>query len=167
VGDAFELIWPTGDVDEDVVGGLVSEAPPGGAHPTDTLAPSETTAASEPITVLLRPVTPPPEEVEPLATGPVPENVVLAVQRAIAALGSDAAVVTERTPLVDEPAPVVDEPAAASRLAERSTWSDVAASGKPASSEPAGDPPTNRAPSGSTEQRRSALKRLISGLRRR
>jgi hypothetical protein len=160
VGDAFELIWPTGDVDEDPVGGLVSEAPFGGAQPTGTLSPSETTAAPEPITVLLRPVTPPPEAEEPLTTGPVPDSVVLAVQRAIAALGIDAAVAAE-------PAPLVDEPAAASRLAEGSTGSDVAASGGPASSETAGDPPTNRAPSGSTEQRRSALKRLISGLRRR
>jgi hypothetical protein len=167
VGDAFELIWPTGDVDEDPVGGLVSEAPFGGAQPTGTLSPSETTAAPEPITVLLRPVTPPPEAEEPLTTGPVPDSVVLAVQRAIAALGIDAAVAAEPAPLVDEPAPLVDEPAAASRLAEGSTGSDVAASGGPASSETAGDPPTNRAPSGSTEQRRSALKRLISGLRRR
>jgi hypothetical protein len=42
----------------------------------------------------------------------------------------------------------------------------VSASGNPAPSATACDPATMRSPSGPTDERRSALKRLINGLRR-
>jgi hypothetical protein len=98
-GDAFELIWPTGEVDDQIIDGPLSEEP-------------------EPITVVLRPVAPPTEAAEPSSAAPVADDVVLAVRRAIAALESESAGAEEKTP------------------------------------------------SAPTEERRSALKRLISGLRR-
>ena len=141
VGDEFELIWPTGEVDDHLIDdhlidGPLAEDRPQGVLPSDTPPPSETSPSSETsppgetsppsdaarsavaITVLLPPVAPPTEGAEPSSTAPVADDVVLAVRRAIAALESESAG-------AEEPAP----------------------------SEP-------------TDERRSALKRLIGGLRR-
>lgn len=134
-GDAFELIWPTGEVDDHIIDGPLPDE-----------------LSVEPITVVLRPVAPPTEVAEPSSTAPVGDDVVLAVRRAIAALESESAG-------AEEPAPPRPLPGATS-------GSDVAAPGNPAPSATPGDPSTTRSPSEPTEERRSALKRLISGLRR-
>lgn len=156
-GGAFELIWPTGEVDDHIIDGPLPEEPTHGAHPSDATPsdatrPSDPVSSVEPITVVLRPVAPPTEVAEPSSTAPVADDVVLAVRRAIAALESESAEAEESAPPRRLPGPT--------------SGSDVAASGNPAPSATPGDPSTRRSPSEPTDERRSALKRLISGLRR-
>lgn len=119
VADAFELIWPTGEIDEQFLGGPLSEMPQPGADHADRRESG-------------------PED------GPVSDDVVLAIQRTIAAIGSGPA--------------VLEAPPLAPRLPDRAV---VAAS---ASAIAAGRTalPSRVEP---TDDRRSALRRLISGLR--
>jgi hypothetical protein len=121
VADAFELIWPTGEIDEQFLGGPLSEMPEPGAERTDQREPG-------------------PEN------GQVSDDVVLAIQRTIAAIGSDQAVLTT--------------PPSMPRLPDRTT----AAATKFAPDAGRTTVPSRVAP---TADRRSALTRLISGLRRR
>lgn len=156
VTDAFELIWPTGEIDEQFLGGSLSEMPPPGEPYTDASPAIDASPAYAPMTVRLRPLTAPPEAGEWPGPARVSEDVVLAIQRAIAAVGSDLT--------------LVDEPCASLRSAERSTGSVAAATRTPASGALEGDRVAPCSPadlSDPTDVRRSALKRLINGLRRR
>ena len=116
VGDAFELIWPTGEVDEELLGDPLSEEPATGRAPQRHAPSSGASPSPEPITVPLTPVTPPSRSRGASGrTRPVPDDVVLAVQRAIAAIGPEEA--------------KVDEPSPAPRLPDPSTGSDQVAVG--------------------------------------
>ena len=82
VADAFELIWPTGEIDEQFLGGPLSEMPqPGAEHPDRRESWPE--------------------------DGRVSDDIVLAIQRTIAAIGSDPA--------------AIDAPPSAPRLPDRVT----------------------------------------------
>ncbi len=79
VTDAFELIWPTGEIDEQFLGGPLSDMPQPGARSHGRA--TETWPDN----------------------GQVPDDVVLAIQRTIAAIGSDPAAI-EAPPPVAAPA---------------------------------------------------------------
>ena len=117
VADAFELIWPTGEIDEQFLGGPLSEMPQPGADFMDGRAADQ-----------------------------VSDEIVLAIQRTIAAIGSD-------------PGPI-DVPTLAPRLPDRTTAGATAIS-----TDIGRYPASSRAEP--NDGRRSALKRLIGGLRRR
>ena len=117
VADAFELIWPTGEIDEQFLGGPLSEMPQPGA-----------------------------DLFHGRAADRVSDDVVLAIQRTIAAIGS-------------EPAPLAAPPLAPC-LPDRTTAVATAFS-----TDIRRIPVSSRAVP--TDERRSALKRLIGGLRRR
>lgn len=123
VTDAFELIWPTGEIDEQFLGGPLSDMPQPGATHTDM------------------------QETWP-DNGQVPDDVVLAIQRTIAAIGSDPA--------------AIEAPPSSPRLPDRVT--DAAAAISISTDDGLVAVPSRGEP---TDERRSALKRLISGLRRR
>jgi hypothetical protein len=153
VADAFELIWPTGEIDEQFLGGPLSEMPAPGALYPDALRSNDTIPPPLPMTVRLKPLTAPSEVAAPAWTEPVSDDVVLAIQRAIAAIGSELT--------------VAEEPPLEPRLPERSSESAFGTSHTPAPDAPAGDGDPLHATSDPTDARRSALKRLIGGLRRR
>ena len=125
VGDAFELIWPTGEVDGRVLDEPLAE-PSGVPHRTTP-------------PLLLRPLTAPPEVADTSHAGSMPDEVVLAVQHAIAAIGSDPAATKGPAPSPRSPEPPSGSVVPSSALIART---------------------------GRTDGRRSALKRLIKGLRR-
>jgi hypothetical protein len=153
VVDAFELIWPSGEIDEQFLGGPLSEMPAPGASYSDTPRSDNPSPPPLPMTVRLKPLTAPPEAPEPAWSEPVSDDVVLAIQRAIAAIGSELAVADE-SPL----APCLPGP---------STVTVMDVSSLPAPSATGGDGFLPDAASDLSEARRSALKRLIGGLRRR
>jgi hypothetical protein len=147
VVDAFELIWPTGEIDEQFLGGPLSEMPAPGALSVPAPHPIDLKPSPLPMTVRLKPLTGPPHVDEPAWSEPVSDDVVLAIQRAIAAIGSEIG--------------VVDEPPPAPRVPDRA---DESVGGVPGDlvaldAGMAIHPEPN-------DYRRSALKRLISGLRR-
>jgi hypothetical protein len=156
VADSFELIWPTGEIDEQYLGGPLWEMSPPDVRFTDIPRPIVPSPASEPMTVRLRPLTAPPEVLEP-APEPVSVDVVLAIQRAIAAIGSDAVV----------EAALIDGPPAGTGLACSATGSSMAEVARPADRANPGARIELGPASDATDERRSALKRLIGGLRRR
>jgi hypothetical protein len=153
VVDSFELIWPTGEIDEQFLGGPLSEMPAPGAPCSDAPSSDDPSPPPLPMTVRLKPLTAPPEAPEPAWSEPVSDDVVLAIQRAIAAIGSELVVADEAPP--------------APRLPE--LWA-VSVAGVPANTAPDvtdGDGVAPDAASDPSDARRSALKRLIGGLRRR
>jgi hypothetical protein len=165
VGDAFELIWPSGEVDGQVLDESFPEPALLAPH-SEVRPPSDASPASQAILVLLKPMTAPLDVTNSSTTGAVSDDVVLAVRHAIAAIGSEVA---------------VDEPAWASRLREPSSayvmtsasnpglaaiGVDPATTGSPPALPTLPPVPAPPAPSAPTDERRSALKRLISGLRR-
>ena len=153
VVDAFELIWPTGEIDEQFLGGPLSEMPAPGAPYGDAPRSDDPSPPPLPMTVRLKPLTAPPEVPEPSWSEPVSDDVVLAIQRAIAAIGSELA--------------VADEPPPAPRLPEPSTGSVVGVSRQLGSERDRRRRTRAYAASDPSDARRSALKRLIGGLRRR
>jgi hypothetical protein len=152
VVDSFELIWPTGEIDEQFLGGPLSEMPAPGAPCSDVPRPGDPTPPPLPMTVRLKPLTGPPEAPAPAWSEPVSDDVVLAIQRAIAAIGSELVVADEAPP--------------APRLPEQ--WA-VPVAGVPGHTAPdvTDGGFTIDAASDASDARRSALKRLIGGLRRR
>jgi hypothetical protein len=152
VADAFELIWPTGEIDEQFLGGPLSEMPAPGAPYDDASGSNVARPLPMPMTVRLKPLTAPPEIAETSRSEPVSDDVVLAIQRAIAAIGSE---------LV-----VADETAAAPRLPDRSSESDFLGTSRTSTAD-ASDANAPHAAADPADARRSALKRLIGGLRRR
>jgi hypothetical protein len=152
VADAFELIWPTGEIDEQFLGGPLSEMPAPGAPYDDAFMTNVAGPLPLPMTVRLKPLTTPPAIDEPSWSEPVSDDVVLAIQRAIAAIGSE---------LV-----VADEPGAAPHLPARSSESDFLGASRTSTAD-ASDGSTPPPATDPTDARRSALKRLIGGLRRR
>jgi hypothetical protein len=156
VADSFELIWPTGEIDEQYLGGPLWEMSPPDVRFNDMPRPIVPSPASEPMTVRLRPLTAPSEVFEP-APEPVSVDVVRAIQRAIAAIGSDAVV----------EAALIDGPPTGARLAYSAAGSAIAEVAGPAHRANPGDRITLGPASDATDERRSALKRLIGGLRRR
>ena len=153
VADAFELIWPTGEIDEQFLGGPLSEMPaPGAPYPYDEASVSNAAMPVPlPMTVRLKPLTTPPDATEPSWSEPVSDDVVLAIQRAIAAIGSELA--------------VADEPPALPRLPDRSSESDFLGTSRTSAADASDGAAQHSADP--TDARRSALKRLIGGLRRR
>lgn len=169
VGDAFELIWPSGEVDGQVLDEPFSEMPELLAPNSDIRPPSDASPASQAILVLLKPMTAPLDMTDSSATRAVSDDVVLAVRHAIAVIGSEGA---------------VDDPAWASRLREPSSAYVMTLSSNPGLAAIGVDPATTGsppalptlpalpavpalpAPSAHTDERRSALKRLISARRR-
>jgi hypothetical protein len=150
VVDAFELIWPTGEIDEQFLGGPLSEMPAPDAPPVQAPYPIDLSPPPLPMTVRVKPLAAPPEVDESAWSEPVSDDVVLAIQRAIAAIGSELE--------------VADQPPLAPRLPERSDSPVAGVLGDPAPVAPdAGGMAMHPDPS---DPRRSALKRLISGLRR-
>jgi hypothetical protein len=118
VADAFELIWPTGEIDEQFLGGPLSDMPEPGDH----------------------------ADRRETDNGRVPDDIALAIQRTIAAIGSDSAAI-EAPPTGSRLPDRVT--VAATAIANDAEWTAATSRGEP------------------TDERRSALKRLISGLRRR
>ncbi len=102
VVDAFELVWPTGEIDEQFLGGPLSEMPAPGAPFGEALR-SDSSPPPLPMTVRLKPLTAPPEVLEPAWSEPVSDDVVLAIQRAIAAIGSELAVADRPLPAPSVP----------------------------------------------------------------
>ncbi len=121
VADAFELIWPTGEIDEQFLGGPLSEMPQPGAEHSDRRE-----SGSE--------------------NGHVSDDIVLAIQRTIAAIGADSAAIEAPPSAPRLPDPVTG---AATRDLDRRRMDRCASRHEP------------------TDGRSSALRRLISGLRRR
>jgi len=152
VADAFELIWPTGEIDEQFLGGPLSEMPAPGAPYGDSLQSSDPLLRPLPMTVRLKPLPVPPEVSAPSRSEPVSDDVVLAIQRAIAAIGSEL-VVTGEPPA----APLLPDRCASDRGTSRTSAPHV----------PDGNAVDSHAAADQSDARRSALKRLIGGLRRR
>ena len=142
VVDAFELIWPTGEIDEQFLGGPLSEMPAPGAPYSDAWPIDDPNPPPLPMTVRLKPLTAPPSVPEQPWSEPVSDDVVLAIQRAIAAIGSELA--------------VADEPPPTPRLPDRSTGPVAGVSGNPAPHVTDGDGLALHAASDPNDARRSA-----------
>jgi hypothetical protein len=157
VADSFELIWPTGEIDDQYLGGPLWEVPPPDVRFNEMPSRIVPGVASAPMTVRLRPLAAP-VEVTVTPPEPVSDDVVLAIQRAIAAIESDR-VVSE--------AASVPVHASIRGLPDLLTRSTMPAHDAASPRAERVDHARARTTSDVTDERRSALKRLIGGLRRR
>ena len=153
VVDAFELIWPTGEIDEQFLGGPLSEMPAPGAPYGEVQGSDDPTQPPLPMTVRLKPLTAPPRCRRHCGPSRCPTTSSSPSNARIAAIGPELTVVEE--PL---PAPRVPEQWAVPVAGVAGNASLTAADEDDLDPYAASDP---------SDARRSALKRLIGGLRRR